>query len=772
MRKQILIISLVLSVLTSAVYAERVNQIKVEGNKRIELDTILSYLPLKKGDEYSTEKVNEALKDLYATGYFMNVDIYRQGSDTIVIKVLENAMINRIAFEGNSKIDDTKLKEEAQLRPREVISRAKIRAAQQRILEIYRRMGRFGAKVEPKVIPLEENRVDLVFEISEGDTTYIRQINFVGNKHFASRKLEGAILSRKARWYRFFASDDMYDPDRFEADKASLRQFYLNNGFPDFYLVSAVAELSPDGKDFYLTFTIDEGEPYNFGKVELASAIEKIKAEEYTNLLELSEGEAFSAKKIEKAISSITETVGGHGYAFADVQPSFQPNRSEKTVDVKFEIKQGLLAYVERIEIIGNDRTRDHVIRREILLHEGDAFNATLLRESEKRIRDLGYFKNISISTRPGSAPDKAIIVVKVDEQSTGEFSIAGGYGTVDGALVKTGFMERNFMGKGQIVGVDLMVAHKSQDVRLGFTEPYFMGKPLSMGGELFASRSKRLENYEHSAKGGSVTAGYDLGKNWSHSITYSAHQDKVYHIDREASFVIFAQSGRSTTSSVGHTLSYDNRDSKIEPTKGYIGSLSNTYSGIGGNVNYFRTVLGAHYYYTPIEDVTCVFKGYAGRMEKLNGDQIRIVDSFQLGADTLRGFEYGGIGPRAMDRQKGDALGGTRYWTASVDLLFPIGLPNEMGVKGAVFCDAGCLWKAGTANYRFRPIDLRGRQDTTEHYINEFIRDDRNVRVGAGFGISWSSPFGPLRIDYAFPIRRSKVDQTQRILFGFSTRY
>lgn len=771
MRKLLVIISLVLGSLIATAHAERINQIRVEGNRRIELETILSYLSIKKGEEYSTDKVNDALKDLYATGYFMDVDIYRQGSDTLVIKVLENAMINRLAFEGNSKLDDNKLRDEVQLRPREVVSKAKIRAAQQRILEIYRRMGRFGVKVEPKIIPLEENRVDLIFEIQEGETAYIRQINFVGNRAFSSHKLEGVILSRKAHWYRFFASDDVYDPDRLEADKVALRQFYLNSGFPDFYLASAVAELSPDGKDFYLTFTINEGEPYTFGKVELVSSIEKIKPEEYFDLLDVTEGTPFSAKKIEKAMSSITTTAGGHGYAFADVQPTFQPNRDEKTVDVKFEIKQGLVAYIERIEIIGNDRTRDHVIRREILLHEGDAFNAILLRKSEKRIRDLGYFKNVTISTRPGSAPDKAIVVIKVDEQSTGEFSVAGGYGTVDGLLMKTGFMERNFMGKGQITGIDVMIARKSQDVRLGFTEPYFLGKPLSLGGQLFGTRSTRLENYEHSSKGGDVTFGYELSEDWSHSITFGLHQDKVYHVDPMASVVIYNQQGRTTTSSVGHTLSYDNRDSKIEPTKGFIGSLSNTYSGIGGNILYFRTVVGAHYYYTPIEEMTLVLKGYVGRMDKVNGDEIRIVDSFQLGADTLRGFEYGGVGPRAVDTPKGDPLGGTRYWTLSADLLFPIGLPNELGIKGAVFCDTGCLWKPGTDNFTFSPLDQFLQRHGTAPIYN-YIRDQRTMRVGAGFGISWSSPFGPLRIDYAFPIRRAKTDQTQRILFGFSTRF
>ncbi|MEI8295240.1 MAG: outer membrane protein assembly factor BamA [Alphaproteobacteria bacterium] len=765
--KHLLAASFATGLLFSIAHAETVQQIRVEGNKRIESETVLSYLPLKPGDTYSDALGNKALKDLYATGYFIDVDISKL-SNTLVIKVTENAMINRIAFEGNSKLSDDKLKEEVQLRPREVLSQAKIRVAQQRILDLYRRMGRFGAKVEPKIIVLEENRVDLVFEIEEGDVTYIRKVNFIGNHHISANRLESAILSRRAHWYRFFASDDTYDHGRLEADKQALRQFYLNNGFPDFHLISGVAELSPDGKDFYLTFTIDEGELYSFGKIDLVSSIDKINSEDYSGFIDIKEGETFSAKKIEKAITKITSAIGAHGYAFAEIHPSPEMDRANKTVHIKLDIKQGPLAYVERIEIIGNDHTRDHVIRREILLHEGDAYNSTLLGQSETNVRNLGYFKRVEITSKPGSSSDKAIVVVRVEEQSTGELNIAGGYGTMDGAIAKIGYSDRNLGGTGKVVGTEVNVARKYQEFTLGITEPYFLDKPLSLGGRVFANRSNRFETYTHTMKGFNGQFGYDLHEYWSQALIYGFHQDKVFNVKSGSIFVV-SQAGKSMTSSVGQQLTFDRRDSKIEPTTGVVATLMNDYAGVGGDIFYFRSVLSGNTYYTPVEDVTFIFKGAYGRIDKINGESIRVVDSFQLGADSLRGFQYGGVGPR--DSQSGDGLGGTRYWKASVDALFPIGLPDELGVKGALFADVGNLWKVGANHFNFLGTSMTGLPlgvVSTKDYLHE----KRGARVSIGFGIQWVSPFGPLNIDYSFPIRKCVGDQTQNVLFGFTTRF
>lgn len=758
-QKRLITLLATTSLLTSWVFAATLQHIQIEGNKRIETESIKSYLPLKEGEEISPDKMNQAIKDLYATGYFVDVNMEHQGS-TLIIRVIENAMINRIAFEGNSKINDEKLKEEIQLRPREVLAPAKIRAAQQRILDVYRRMGRHNAKVEPQVIRLEENRVDLVFKIEEGDPTYIQKIHFVGNKHVSSSKLEQALYSKRARWYRFFASDDTFDAARFEADKEALRKYYLDNGFPDFRLISAVAELSPDGKDFYLTFVVDEGEPYKIGDVKIDSKIDKIKPEDLQGLLQIKPGDSFSAKYIEKSIEKMTENTGTQGYAFAEIVPNIHTNREAKTVDVNLEVKQGPVVYVERIDIVGNERTRDYVIRREIFLHEGDAFNATLLRKSEKRIKDLGYFKNTEISVKQGSSPDKAIVTIKVEEQSTGELNFAAGYSTVDGLLGRVGFSERNFMGKGQIISSEVQIAKRAQDFTLGITEPYFMGKPLSLGGNVFATRSTRFESFAQQSIGASGSFGYSITETLDHAIIYSIHQDKIDHLDRLASQIARNQAGKSQTSALGHVLTYDKRDSKIDPTAGYAVSLGNTYAGLGGTIKFFKSFISGNYYYSPMEDVTMAIKVSYGRIDKISkNSNVRITDSFHLGADTLRGFEYGGIGPRTIDGNK-DPVGGTRYWTVSVDTLFPLGLPNELGVKGALFMDMGDLWKPGVRTFTL----ANGQPSTT------LINESRLVRVSAGFGIAWSSPFGPLRIDYSIPVRKAKNDVTQRILFGFKT--
>jgi outer membrane protein insertion porin family len=732
-------------------YADKVAAIKIQGNKRIESETILSYIPFKTGSEFDSTAMDQALKDLFATGYFTDVKVIREG-DTLVIDVMENPIINRIAFEGNSKLKDDKLTEEIQLRPREVLSRTRIQTAQQRILDLYRRMGRYNATVEPKVIRQEENRVDLVFEINEGDVTYVRKINFIGNKNFSSSKLESALLTKSYKFYRFFAYDDTYDSDRFNADQQLLRQFYYDHGFPDFRLISANAELSQDHKDFYLTFTIDEGEKYTFGKINIQSSIQQINPDDFKDEILSKTGNTFSSKQIEKTIEKLTERIGEKGYAFAEIQPKIDKNRDTKTVDVTFEIKEGPRVYIERIDIVGNDRTKDHVIRREISIHEGDAYHASNLKKAEKNIKDLGYFKKVEVLTESGSSPDKARVIVKVEEQPTGEFGVAGGFSTVDGILGNVKFSEKNFMGTGRIIHTDFTIAKKRQDFDIGITDPYFLGYNLVAGVDLFRVRSTRFSAFTQLTNGFSNHIGYNLTENWSQTLTYTLKQDKVSHIDPRSSIFIQQQKGSFTTSSIGQALTYDKRDSKIDPTSGYVFSIGNTFAGLGGQVKYLRNTIGASFFYSPLEDVVINVRGSIGNIVKIQNKMIRIVDSIMLGADSFRGFEYGGLGPR--DAGTLDSLGGTRYWTGTVEAVFPIGLPNEFGVKGAVFTDFGTVWKTGQAAVAGNVLDRRA------------------LRLSAGFGLSWISPFGPLRVDYAFPIKRERYDKTQRILFGFSTRY
>jgi outer membrane protein insertion porin family len=735
--------------LASAAFAEAIQSIQVRGNKRIETETVISNLSLKVGDSFDDLQLNQALKDLFSTGYFADVQIHRQGS-SLIVEVVENSLINRISFEGNSKLKDEKLTEEIQLRPREVVSRTKIQAAQQRILEIYRRMGRFDATVEPKVIRLEENRVDLVFEINEGEVTYVRKINFIGNKRFSSSRLEEQLYTKRKRWFRLWASDDTFDPDRFTADQQQLQQYYFDMGYPDFRLISAVAELSPDHKDFYLTFTIEEGEPYTYGKVNIVSHLKQVKAEDLKSLIDINSGDQFSRKQIERNVLALNAHVGTYGYAFADIQPRIEKNRAKKTVDLIFEVKEGPRVYVERIDIVGNDRTQDQVIRRELNILEGDAYNATKIKKAEKNLKDLGYFKKSEIVTEQGTAGDKARLLVKLEEQPTGEMGIAAGFSTIDGILGNVKFTERNFMGTGRIIHANVTVARRQQEYDVGITDPYFLGYNLEAGLDLFRTRCSRLAHYVSTSNGVSPHISYAITEHLGQTLTYTLKDERTSHIASNASPFINQQAGKFVTSAVGQILAYDRRDSRIDPTSGYLLSLSNQYAGLGGKVAYLKNTIGGSWFYSPFEDVVLNIRGAVGDIERVRKKTIRIADSIQLGADTFRGFEWGGIGPR--DGKTNDSLGGTRFWTGTVEALFPIGLPNEFGVKGAIFSDFGTTWKPG----------VRGSN----------ILDKRSIRASVGIGLSWTSPFGPLKIDYALPIRKEKFDETQRFLFGFSSRW
>lgn len=752
-KKNLKFISLLLGVSTLAIgiaQAESVRAIKVTGNKRIEAATVLSYIPIKPNQEYDQGDLNQALKDLYNTGYFSDVQMNRQG-DILVIEVIENAIINQVAFEGNSKLKDDKLKEETQLRPREVLSRTKIQSAQQRILDIYRRMGRYNATVVPKVIKLSDNRVDLVFEIDEGDVTYVRKINFIGNKNISTSNLEKALLTKRTRWYRFFASDDTYDPDRFIADQQLLREYYYDSGYPDFRLINAVSELSPDQKDLFLTFTLEEGDRYTFGKFDIQSEIKKVRPQELLPLVTYSEGNWFSRKMIEKTIQAITEAVGEQGFAFAQVEPVIVKNKDNKSIDITYEIKEGPRVYIERIEILGNDRTRDEVIRREIRIQEGDAYNATFIKRAEQNLNDLGYFKKVDVTTEAGSTPDKAKLIITVEEQSTGELGLAVGFSTLDRALGNIHFTERNFMGTGRTVHSDFTIASRRQEFDIGITDPYFMGYNLEAGGNIFHIRSKRISAFTEKNSGGRVNVGYKLSENLYQNWSYTLQRDQISDVPSFSSAYIRQMKGSAINSAAGHALVFDKRNSRREPTAGYSLSLSNSLSGLGGDIGYLKNALGGSAFYSPIDDVVLNARATVGNVIKTN-KRIRVADQVFLGADSFRGFSYGGMGPR--DARTLDAIGGSRYWVGTLETVFPIGLPNEFGVKGAVFSDFGSVWGS----------ELKIPDNP--------ILDKKKMRASVGVGISWNSPFGPLRIDYAIPVKKQKHDDLQRVFFGVSSRF
>ncbi len=727
-----------------------ISEIRVEGTQRVEPETVRSYMLVQPGDPFDSDRIDRSLKSLFATGLFADVALRREG-DTLIVRVVENPIINRIAFEGNHKLSDQTLDAEVQLKPRVVYTRTKVQSDVKRILDVYRRNGRFAASVDPKVIPLEQNRVDLVFEIDEGPVTGVRSITFVGNHEFSASRLREILQTKESRWYRFFSSDDNYDPDRLTYDRELLRKFYLAEGYADFRVVSAVAELAPARDGFFITFTIEEGERYRFGKIDVTNQIKDVKIDDLKPLVTVAQGDWYNADQVDKTIAALTEALGNRGYAFVDIQPRVKRNADNRTIDVTFEIKEGPRVYVERIDITGNVRTLDKVIRREFRLVEGDAFNTSRLQRSEQRIKNLGFFKKTDVTTNPGSSPDKTVIGVNVEEQSTGEFSVGAGFSTSEGVLGDISIRERNLLGRGQDLRIGTVIAQRQQQVDLSFTEPYFLERNLAAGFDLFEINqdNQLIGQFNQFTVGGSLRMGYQITEPLRQTLKYTLRQDTINNVQPTASRFIQEETGTRNTSAVGQVLLYDKRDNRLDPSAGYFGQLGVDVAGLGGDVRYVRTLLTGGYYYSVAPQWVLSLTGEGGYIHGIE-DTVRIEDRFFVGGDNLRGFATGGIGPR--DLATNDALGGNIYYVGTVSLGFPVGLPQELGITGRVFSDFGSLFN----------LDEKG--DT--------IADPHSLRVSAGFGVSWASPLGPIKLDLAVPVKRESFDKKQFFRIGFGTRF
>jgi outer membrane protein insertion porin family len=727
-----------------------ISEIRVEGTQRVEPETVRSYMLLQPGDPFDSDRIDRSLKSLFATGLFADVALRREG-DALIVRVVENPIINRIAFEGNHKLSDQTLDAEVQLKPRVVYTRTKVQSDVKRILDVYRRNGRFAAAVDPKVIPLEQNRIDLVFEIDEGPVTGVRSITFVGNHQFSASRLREILQTKESRWYRFFSSDDNYDPDRLTYDRELLRKFYLSEGYADFRVVSAVAELAPARDGFFMTFTIEEGERYRFGKIDVTNQIKDVAINDLKPLVTVAQGDWYNADQVDKTIAALTDALGNRGYAFVDIQPRVKRNADTRTIDVTFEIKEGPRVYVERIDITGNVRTLDKVIRREFRLVEGDAFNTSRMQRSEQRIKNLGYFKKTDITTNPGSSPDKTVIGVNVEEQSTGEFSVGAGFSTSEGVLGDISIRERNLLGRGQDLRIGTVIAQRQQQVDLSFTEPYFLERNLAAGVDLFEINqdNQLIGQFNQFTVGGSLRMGYQITEALRQTLKYTLRQDTINNVQPTASRFIQEETGTRNTSAVGQVLLYDKRDNRLDPSAGYFGQLGVDVAGLGGDVRYVRTLLNGGYFYSVAPQWVLSLTGEGGYIQGIN-DIVRIEDRFFVGGDNLRGFATGGIGPR--DLATNDALGGNIYYVGTVSLGFPVGLPQELGITGRVFSDFGSLFN----------LDEKG--DT--------IADPHALRASAGFGVSWASPLGPIKLDLALPVKREPFDKKQLFRIGFGTRF
>ncbi|MEC9347883.1 MAG: outer membrane protein assembly factor BamA [Pseudomonadota bacterium] len=751
MRLRLILLAMLVALSPFTVQAQSavIRDILVEGNQRIEDETVRSYMQLEPGTLFEPQRLDRALKTLYGTGLFADVTLRRQG-DTLVVSVVENPVINRLAFEGNKLIKEDQLRTEVQLRPRIVYTRARVQSDVQRLLQLYRQSGRFAATIEPKIIQLPQNRIDLVFEISEGEATEIAAIRFLGNRAFSDTDLRSAIVTQESAWWRFLSASDVYDPDRIAFDRDRLRQFYQKSGYVDFRVVSSVAELTPDSENFFITFTVEEGEQYRLGKVDLKAEIRDVDEATLRQQILDKPGEIYNGQQIEKSVEAIKYTLGRRGFAFVDVRPRQRRDRENRVVDITYEVREGPRVYVERVDIVGNTRTLDRVIRREIQLIEGDAFDTAKLDRSRRRLRGLDFFEKQDIRPEQGSAPDKAVLKVEVEEKSTGELSIGAGFSTTEAIIGDISIRERNFLGRGQDVRLSLSLSLRRREVDLSFTEPYFLGKPVAAGIDLFNTSINFQDesSFDQDTTGFRLRTGFSLTEALRATFNYQLRRDNIKNVDNKASLFIKQQQGISLTSSVGYELKLDLTDDPIKPTTGSLSTFGQEFAGLGGTVRDVKSQARHTQYFALTDDLVFSQTVRGGAVVGVTKD-VRINRRFFIGGDTLRGFAPSGIGPR--DVATDDALGGEFFVTGSSELSFPIGLPDELGFSGRVFSDYGTAFGV---------------------VANGGVVDDRAPRLSVGVGLTWSSPFGPLLFDLGRAIVKNNVDETEVFRFSFGTRF
>mgnify|MGYP001454338217 CR=1 FL=1 len=753
-----------------------VRAIEVEGNRRVEADTIRSYLQFSQGDAYDAGKVDASLKALFSTGLFSDVSIDPQGS-TVVVTVVENPVVNQVAFEGNSEVDTDTLRNEVQLKPRSVFTRARAQADVQRILDVYSRQGRFAASVEPKIIELEQSRVNVVFEIVEGGATKVKGINFVGNHAFNDQQLRDIISTTQAGWFDFLKGTSIYDPDRLNLDRELLRQFYLKNGYADARITTANAELDRDGSGFVITFAVEEGEQYAFGTVNIENGLQGVDASGLSSEILTDQGDIYNGQDVDKTVERLTLATAEQGFPFARVRPRAVPDVTTRTIAVTYAIDEGPRVYIERINVIGNERTKDYVIRREFRLAEGDAYNPLLVDRAKKRLQGLGIFKAVEIKRRPGSAQDRVVLDVEVQEQSTGELSFGAGYSTNEGVIGDVSITERNFMGNGQFLRLKLAGSMERMQVDLSFTEPRFLDRNLSAGFDLFHKEIDQSSDSGFSSRktGGTLRIGFPLSENLWMQTGYTLSRDEIFDVGRDSSLAVKQACGDTVltarerpkcsddatywTSALGTTLTYDKRNHPRNPTSGYYLQLSSDFAGLGGDVEYVRVQGEGRAYYPITEKITFVGRVVGGHIEGWGDDDVRLLDLYFKGGETVRGFERAGFGPR--DNITNDALGGKTFWAATAEVRFPIPfIPDDLGISGAVFADAGSLFGA-TDDVKDLAADNR-----------IVLQDDESVRASIGASLMWNSPVGPLRVDYAEPVQSGDGDKEQKIRFGASTKF
>jgi outer membrane protein insertion porin family len=806
-------------------------QVLVQGNQRVDSETIRSYI-----SGTASGSLEEARRNLLQTGMFSDVRISRQGSQ-IVVRVSENRLINRVVFEGNRKVERATLEPELQTKARGSYSPTAVEADVQRILDIYKRTGRGLASVTPRVVDLPNGRVDVVFAINEGDKTGIKEINFVGNRVYSNSRLREQMTSTESNFLSFLKNSDVYDPDRIASDQELIRRYYLKNGYADFRVLATDAQFDANRGGWIVTITLEEGEQYRVGAVNIDSRIADVDPETLRRRLRTAAGQVYNAEAVERSLTDMTTEVARRGYAFAQVRPTGMRDPATRTINIGYVVEEGPRVYVERINVRGNTRTRDHVIRRELDIAEGDAYNKVLLDRGERRLNSLGYFKKVRVTNEPGTAPDRVIVNIDLEDQPTGSFSVAGGYSTVDGIIGEVSVSESNFLGRGQYVRIAGNWGQRTKGVDFSFTEPYFLGYRMAAGFDLFTkySDNTKYSRYESRVTGGTLRLGLPVSEEFGFTLRYSLFQTDLeipntikqpyndcavpipgYTVlnpltipaptpenpnatipnpvggqplypncayDGETSIVIKEAAGKTLTSLAGVTLGYSTLDNGKNPKNGFYAELKPDIAGLGGDSKYFRIAADGRYYHELIEDVVGIARVQAGHIRGFGSEGLRVTDQFFLGPTLVRGFESAGIGPRDISSgdPNGSAVGGTTYAGASLEVQFPIwGLPRDLGLKGAIFADAGTLF--GYRGKKF--FDVNG-----DRLISGFapgsggcivtaaltvipecvsVLDSHLVRSSVGASILWNSPLGPIRFDYAFAL--SKEDGVISPVTGLKT--
>jgi outer membrane protein insertion porin family len=826
---------LAVSLASSQAAAQGVNSIEVVGNRRVEVETIRSYFKPGPGGRLDNGSIDDGLKALIETGLFQDVRISRPGGK-IVVTVIENPVINRVAFEGNKKVKDEQLSAEIQSKPRGTLSRPMVQSDAQRIVEIYRHSGRYDISVTPEIIEQPNNRVDLVFTINEGSKTAVKSIDFVGNSFYSSYRLKDIIKTRESNLLSFLGGNDVYDPDRVEADRDLIRRFYLKHGFADVQVVAALTEYDPDRKGFLVTFKIEEGQQYRVGSVDFQSSITNLDLASLRSFSRVSVGALYNVEALEKSVEEMQIEASRRGYAFAVVRPRGDRNFEAHTVSVVFAIEEGPRTYIERINVRGNTRTRDYVIRREFDLAEGDAYNRALVDRAERRLKNLDFFKSVKITAEPGSSSDRVVLIVDLEEKSTGDFSVSGGYSTTDGALGEVSISERNFLGRGLYAKAGLTYGQYARGVSLSYIDPYLLDYRVALG--LDAYYRQQLPNsyisYGTRTIGFSPRLGFQLREDLSLQLRYSIYRQDITlpsylancnnnpangllafnptpafaalngvgsggtingvtdggqglwcFSDGEASLPIRKElaSGSTLTSSVGYSLNYNTLDNNKNPTDGLLVDFRQDFAGVGGDVTYVKSQIDGKYYTPLVSDIVGLVHVQSGMLNKLGSNELRMLDHFQMGPNLVRGFAPNGIGPRDINPYGTmDALGGTKFWGASFELQMPFWfLPKEVGLKGAVYADAGSLWdyQGPTSWAATGEVNVPGcTPPKTTIPVNPGTclglqySEQNVVRTSVGVGLIWASPFGPLRFDYAVPLTKGQFDRVQQFKFGGGTSF